>query len=330
MTNGVLGAAELKELVSTIVVAQGNAFIKDLLRECNSRIGVTKDDFVANLGDAIDEGTLSQARLESWLAEVEGWGDQYLYVLTPPSVDPSTVEGLITKSPAARFKDAPPSLDFPDDLELKLIRCNDQELSMVWHQRKEGWNRWSAKDYQEQHGLDRVRFDAYRQRLDRSVVRFEWRYAEPYCAIMIQRSSDLDHPAVFTAIQGLLSDLQLSHEPLKRIILTQAIRTSAKRAGGVQSTRFEIDSGYVEMASTIPGGGIDAVEPVRVVLQSVEVDKFDRAKGHLNFATEEHGTSRSFTVEVFGDEAKLRIWAQCKREDVITMLSQIWEFNKVP
>ena len=121
-----------------------------------------------------------------------------------------------------------------------------------------------------------------------------------------------------------------SHEPLKRIMLMEALRNSAKHAGSVQSTRYEMASGYVELGSLVPGGGIGAVEPVRVVLQSVDVDQFDRAKGYLNFASEEHGTSRNFSVEVFGNEAKMRIWAQCKREDVVTMLNLIMELNKTP
>lgn len=330
MPDEVLSANQLKELVRHVVAAQGNGFIKDLLRECESRIGVTKENFIANLEAAIDEGKLTQARLEAWLAEVEGWGDQFVYVLEPPAVKPAAVAGLLADSPVAELIDAPPSLDFPDNLELKLVKHDDHGLSMLWHQRKEGWNRWAARDYQLQEGLDRIRFDAYRQRLDRSVVRFEWRYGEAYCAIMIQRSADIHHPAVFSTLQGLFADLKIAREPLKRVVLMDAIRNSSKHAGSVQSTRYEMASGYVELGSLVAGSGIGAVEPVRVVLQSVDVDQFDRAKGYLNFASEEHGTSRNFSVEVFGDEAKLRIWAQCKREDVMTMLNLIVELNKTP
>lgn len=330
MPDEVLSANQLKALVRHVVAAQGNGFIKELLRECDSRIGVTKENFIANLEVAIDEGTLTQARLEAWLAEVEGWGDQFVYVLEPPSVKPHAVAGLLVNSPVAGLIDAPPSLDFPDNLELKLVKYDDTGLSMLWHQRKEGWNRWPARDFQKQEDLDLIRFDAYRQRLDRSAVRFEWQYGAPYCAIMIQRSADIDHPAVFESIQAVFANVLTSHEPLKRIMLMEALRNSAKHAGSVQSTRYEMASGYVELGSLVPGGGIGAVEPVRVVLQSVDVDQFDRAKGYLNFASEEHGTSRNFSVEVFGNEAKMRIWAQCKREDVVTMLNLIMELNKTP
>lgn len=328
MQNKGLSKDQLKELARRVVVAQGNAFIKDLLRDNFDRIGATKDEFIANLEEAIDQGSLSQQGLETWLEEVEGWGNQYLYIVAPPSADTAAIATAISTSPIAHLCNAPASLDFPDELTLKRVVANEHGLSLAWHQGKEAWNRWSAQDFQKQSGLDLVRFDAYRQRLDRSVVRFEWRYADPYAAILIHRNPAIEHKAVFAAIQALLADLGLPDQPFTRIELSQAIRSSSRRVRGVQSTRFEMDGGYIEMASTLPGGGIESVEPVRVVLQSVDVNQFDRAQGMLNFVAEEHGTSRSFSVEVFGAEAKLRIWAQCKREDVMTILQLIWAFNE--
>jgi len=115
--------------------------------------------------------------------------------------------------------------------------------------------------------------------------------------------------------------------PLQLVPLTQAIRTSAQRANGVQSTRFELDSGYVELASTLPGMGIERVGPVRMVLQAVNTDQFARAQGILNFVANEHGTSRDISIEVFGAEAKLRIWVQCKRDDVLIIIQLIWGYN---
>jgi hypothetical protein len=81
------------------------------------------------------------------------------------------------------------------------------------------------------------------------------------------------------------------------------------------------------MASTLAEGGIESVEPVRLVLQSVDTAQFDRAQGMLHFAAEEHGISRRVAVQVFGSEARLRIWAQCKRDDVFQLLSLLWGYN---
>jgi hypothetical protein len=47
---------QLEEQLLQIVLAQGNRFIKDLLRQKQIRIGTTKEDFRDNLTQAIDNG----------------------------------------------------------------------------------------------------------------------------------------------------------------------------------------------------------------------------------------------------------------------------------
>lgn len=66
---------DLKEAVRTIVLTQGNAFIKELLRKHKIQIGTKKADFYKNLRGAIDSGTLTRPMIEEWLSEVEGWGN---------------------------------------------------------------------------------------------------------------------------------------------------------------------------------------------------------------------------------------------------------------
>jgi len=322
-----LSTAELKELAHKVIVAQGNVFIKELLRGSGAKIGATKDDFVANLDEAIDGGLITQEVLEAWLAEVEGWGDQHLYLVQPPKVDPAALAAGITASPHAASVGAIASLDFPDALGLKHIDLDKTGISIVWHQRKQGWNRWRAKDFVEDEGLERYRFDAYRQRFDRSIVRYEWRFDDPYCAILIHRNTEIDHQAVIADVRGALAEIGCPDAPFVPIALSQAVRFAASKAKGVHSTRFELDSGYVEMGSTLPEGGIDAVEPVRLALQAVDTTKFDRAQGMLHFAAEEHGVSRRIAVQVYGNEARVRIWAQCRREDVWQILALLWAYN---
>jgi len=325
-----LSKLQLKELVRRVIVAQGNAFIKELLRGTTARIGASKEDFAANLDAAIDADELTQEKLEAWLAEVEGWGDQHLYLIEPPQIEPAALAAGIAGSVHAGVLNASASLDFPQALELKHIALTDAGLSLLWHQGKAGWNRFKAKDFSLDEGLEHYRFDAYRQRLDRSVVRFEWRYADAYCLVLIHRNPEIDHKAVFADVRLSLAAIGCPDAALQPIPLNQAVKVAASKGKGVHSTRFELDGGYVEMASTLADGGIDAVEPVRVVLQAVDTGQFDRAQGMLHFAAEEHGTSRRIAVQVYGREGRLRIWAQCKREDVLRIVELLWEYNGAP
>lgn len=327
MADNQLTKAQLKELAKKVVVAQGNTFIKELLRSSGAKIGTTKADFSNNLADAIDADLLSQNMLEAWLADVEGWGDQHLYLVEPPNADYANLAGGIAASTHSGTLNAATSLEFPDALELKQITLDVDGLSMVWHQSKEGWNRWRPKDFVVEEGLERYRFDAYRQRFDRSVVRYAWNFDDPYCAVLIHRNTEIDHGQVFEEVRSVLTALGCPDAPFSRIPLNQAVKVAATTGNGTHSARFELDAGYVEVASTLAEGGIDAVEPVRVVLHNVDTSTFDRAQGLLHFAAEEHGTRRRLAVQVYGSEARLRIWAQCKREDVSQILKLLWGYN---
>jgi hypothetical protein len=322
-----LTKAQLKQLARKVIVAQGNSFIKELLRNSGAKIGATKEDFARNLDAAIDADLITQQSLEAWLAEVEGWGDQHLYLIEPPQIEPAAFAAGIAASPYVEALGSPASLDFPELLALKHIDLNAGGLTLVWHQGKEGWNRWKPKDFVEEEGLERYRFDAYRQRFDRSTVRYAWSFADPYCAILIHRNTEIDHDAVFADVRKALVAIGCPDTPFVRIPLDQAVKTAATKGKGMHSTRFELDAGYVEVASTLADGGIDSVEPVRVVLQTVDTTQFDRAQGMLHFAAEEHGTSRRIAVQVYGSEARLRIWAQCRREDVVQITKLLWNYN---
>lgn len=327
MPNEVLSTAQLKELVRTVVVAQGNTFIKELLRSTASKIGSTKQEFAQNLDDAIDEGRLTQGGLETWLQEVEGWGNQHVYLLTPPRISAAALARGIANSDAARLQDAAASLEFPVELALTQIRIDDHGLSVVWHQGKESWSRATGHDFRREEGFELYRYEAHRQRVDRSVVRFEWRFDNDYCSVLIQRNTDLDHSAVFEAVQGALGQFGCHDLPLRPISLVPAIRSAAQRVNGVHPTRFEHTDGYVELASRLSAMGIEAVAPVRAVLQAVDPEQFGGAQAMLSFAPQEHDISREIHVQVSGGEGKVRILMQCKREDVLAILQVIWGYN---
>ncbi|MBX9663023.1 MULTISPECIES: hypothetical protein [Sphingomonadaceae] len=128
MADSQLSKAQLKELARKVVVAQGNTFIKELLRNSGAKIGTTKNDFSNNLDAAIDADLISQNMLEAWLAEVEGWGDQHLYLVEPPQIDAATLADSIAASPHAGALNSATSLEFPDALELKHIDLDEAGL----------------------------------------------------------------------------------------------------------------------------------------------------------------------------------------------------------
>ena len=329
MTDGAIEALtkeQLKDKVRAIILSQGNNFIKELLRKNSIKIGATKKDFAKNITDAIDDGTLTQEKIEFWLEEIEGWGNQHLYLFEAPAVATSDIDGLILSSDHKELIGRTQSFDFPQDLTLSSILRDASSLSLVWHLGKEGWDRAKSKDYVKKIGLDRYRFDAYRQRMDRSIVRFNWRFADKHCAILIHRNKDIEHGEAIANVWNVLQGLGLCDKPCSPLSLSAAVKSASKQKG-TRTARLEADGGFIELVSTLKDGGIDEVEAVRHARNAVDDDEFARAQGMFAIK-HDGGDGEAMSVQVFGSEGRLRLWAQCKRDMVYAVIDYFIMHNE--
>lgn len=327
--DGKLTKAQLKAEVRQIILAQGNDFIKELLRDNGLKIGTTKKDFAANLAEAIESEVLTQGMIETWLAEIEGWGDQHLYLLEAPRTGPDNIEAGLLASEHGALVGTGQSYLFPEDLTLTTISFNHDHLSLVWHLGKEGWDRARPKDFSRRKGLELYRYEAFRQRLDRSLVRFEWRFADGYCAILVHRNRNIDHAAAMAQVWMVLSSLGISERPLTRVPLNEAVKSASKGRSGTKSTRFETEGGFIDLVCTLADGGIESVEPVRQARLAVNDGAFAKAQGLFHLDVDTHALSRAVAVQVYGSEGRLRFWAQCRREDVYLVIEFLWRHNQV-
>ena len=321
---------DLKAIVRPIILAQGNKYIKELLRENNIKIGATKADFEENLFGAIDDGGLTQAMVEAWLLKVEGWGDQHVYMLSAPKAAFAALEAGIRKSPYAGLLDVPVGYDFPDELALTAVRLSHDALSIDWHKGSGAWERAKLKDYQQELEGDTYEFRAYRGRSDRTVVRFEWQFAKPYCGLFTQLPNDGEtHPRALARVFEDLKALGVVEGPLAKVSLSQAVKAATQDAAVIaHSTKMLTEGGYVDLVATVDGGGIGDVAAIRRVRQGVDDKDFGTAEGVLSFTTEKHpGLSRTVKASIYGSDGRFRVWVQCKREDVYAVADLIWRRN---
>lgn len=321
-----LSKEQLKDKVRAIILLQGNAYIKELLRLHGVKIGTTKRDFAQNIADAIDDGRLNQAKIEAWLDEVEGWGNQHLYLFAAPSAAPGEVDNLLAQSDFKDLVDKKQAYDFPEQFKLSNITHKPDRLSMVWHLGKEGWDRTKDKDYAKTVGLERYRFEAYRQRMDRSVLRFEWRFDDAHCAILIHRNKDIDHNEAMAIVWKALQALEICDAPCTLLSLSSAVKAASKKKG-TKNARLEVDGGFVDLVSTLKDGGIDEVEAVRHVRNAVNDAEFARAQGMFDIETGGEA-GETIAVQVFGSKGRLRLWAQCKRDVVYAVIDHVIKHNE--
>lgn len=337
--------SQLRELVSGIVLAQGNIFIKELLRDKGLAIGRTKEDFAHNLAAAVDDGELRLEDVESWLAHVEGWGEQHIYLWwLPASVVP---DALFTSEPLLRRRlaraglesllGAPSTLAFPDEQELTGIRQAEDSIRFVWHKGLEIWERTRERDKApaaEDDG-EVYRYEAYRQRRDRTLMRLELhrepRLAAAFLQVPWNRAAHEEARAriaetVKAAIDlGKLEPIGLS-DAVKR--LAQASEaTGSEGAGGVsvKPIQARLDDGLASVAfeSLKKDHAYTDSTVIRQAWKALRRDKLTATMGLFTWPRAAPLTPVRFGL--FSLERRIHIRTQLRSSEVWDLLSRVVE-----
>jgi len=330
-------AERAKELARDVVLSQGNVFIKELLRE-KGRIGATKEDFARNLDSAIDDGTLRLADIEEWVQRVEGWGLQYIYLWQVTQAfarqakwrDASSIRRAVRVAGLADVWGAATAQAFPEAMTLTRLSYDDGRLLFEWHEAGSFWVREPSKDKPpELEGDEIYRYDAYRQRGERSVMRFEFRPAQAVAAAFIPSPATTGaHAAalnqMFASVDGLVPRRQLSAfnvgQAISRLDDAQ-LRPSDFRT---QTTRLSGQGAYVEFGSTVPGHGYREVDTIREVRLAVEPGTVTGDTATILFsAPAEAGPARQVRVQFYGRDGRIWVRAQMTAEQIWVLLDQI-------
>ena len=337
--------AELVDLVRGIVRQQGNIFVRELLRSKGIPIGSKKDDFEAHLLEAIDQGTLSREDLLAWLEEVEGWGDQHVYLFGIPE---SVATDALWSAPQQIRDKLPPRLRglwnadassaFPDQRTLTGIYFDNATLRFVWHQQLSSWVRTPEQDQKDVwiEG-DRYEMRAYRERPDRSVQRFVVRLDLRMAAAFLEMPwSKTDHEGALGEMREATRTL-VDWDALQGLAASDAIKNlDQKQIGnpaysakvGSQRTRLSDGGTYVEFATSSPETRYTDSQVVRNVRSAVEPEGFTGTSGSFLYTTNPGAPKpRTVRIEIFEDR-RIRLWHQLRMAEVWDILTTVKEAEK--
>jgi hypothetical protein len=327
-----LTKGELKEKVRPLILAQGNIFIKELLKDHGLHAGDgTKSSFGAALDQAIDDGKLTQDMFEEWLVKVEGWGDQHIYLCTPPKLGHAEILAAIMASSEAHLLGQSANYAFPTALTLSDIALVPDRLTLAWHQGNGGWARTPKKDKRRKEGGDLYEYRAYRQKFERKVVRFEWAIGSAYCGLFNPLPNEgTIHDDTQKLVEGELVRLGLMPGPLEKIDLTKAFRKLlGNDRAGVQRGRLGVDGGHLDLVAN-EGLNLADVAALRNARRGINFQDFRTADGKFNFLQKTFPNLErdAIKIEGFGVDRRIRIWVQCKRADVYEVLREVWRQNR--
>lgn len=334
---------DLKRLASGIIRAQGNRFIKDLLRSKRITIGTNKDEFENNLSRAIETGMLTLDDVRAWLTSVEGWGNQHVYIygisstlrkeLTEPKI-----RQRVTDAKLDTVWEGETALAFPDQPTLTSISFTNSVLRLVWQECSPSWTPVPEKNHTEQEGLDLYEYRAFRKVERRAVTRFEAHVKDGIAGLFIPDPvQGLEHRAAVREIKRVISslmDLQALERGLMDIGLISRnldqknVPSNNTPAPLVKAQRSRLASGgaYVEFAANSRDRAYweePAIEDVRKSVRTQQLRAFQGGAGVFIFQPGEWGLDRPLRVQLYGEDNRVRLWAQMEVSEVWTILSKL-------
>lgn len=333
------GLKLLHGVVDDLVVAQGNEFVKELLRKKGLRIGTTKAAFESSLHSAIDSGDISSSDIEQWLNEVEGWGAHHVYLhridkdaLGELLQNHRKLAGALKRAGFSEIRKEPRPFEFPEDLIATSVRVDGLYLEVVWHQGTESWPPDSTKDREEVIEGDRYKLKAFRRRADRSVARLAVDAGNGLAGIFIgiPLSEEEAHLEAMKVMRES-ADILLRGVSMKPInIGTAQLRLdhAGREANrGVTSTRSRIhgSGAYVEFGSSSHNGNYSDVDAIRQVRLAVQTD-LKGESGDFDFTLPSKTVkNRIVRVSLNATDQRIYIRAQMTYTEEWTVLRQIAE-----
>ena len=275
---------DLHKLIENLVIAQGNTFVKELLRSKNLRIGTSKSTFLESLHKAIDSNELKESDLDEWLSSVEGWGSHNVYLFRANAtklkallINHENLELALTRANLIDIFNNPTPHAFPSELSETSVRRDDHSLQVIWHQRLEGWSPEPEMDFEQIIQDEEYRFKASRKKFERRLARLVLRSDIGLVAFFIDIpvSEKEAHDAAFKLLERTAKVL-LPTVILKPVDIGQAQlmldkgNTSPGISVATKRSRIHSPGAYVEFGSTSVGDykDIAVVREVRRAAQS--------------------------------------------------------------
>ncbi len=337
--------ASLKRLAAGIIRAQGNRFVKELLRDKGIRIGANKDDFNRNLDQAIESGKLRLDHVDRWLKSVEGWGNQHVYLYRiPPALRASLTEREILrrvkKAGLEEVWNGATLLNFPDKPKLTSISFANSVLRLVWQESSPGWTPVPDKNYIEKEGLDTYEYRAWRKIEWRAITRFEARLDDGIAAVFIadpiQGEEHQEAMMEVKRVVALLMDLpaleqeQFDIAAVSKNMDQRNLPTNA-RDPEVKAQKSRLGSGgaYAEFAAKAADKAYweePAIRDVRLSIRTQQLPVFEGTGGVFIFQ-KQGGLSRPLRVQLYSNGRRVRLWAEMNAAEVWTILSRLSSYQ---
>ncbi len=174
------------------LLAHKKVVMQEFLREHGLFFSGTKEVLRGRFGKYLDDGRVSGAELVALLDNIEGWGNQHIYLYKSPDqpIESWRTERLATEHLSALglidlFNRRRP-LVLPEETTLSSIEWAPEGLRFVWVEKRQWEERVSEEDIEDIERPNMV-WKAYRLNTTRGLITFNWDLVSGHAMLMIQR-----------------------------------------------------------------------------------------------------------------------------------------------
>jgi hypothetical protein len=165
------------------------AFMQEFLRARGLPFSGTKAKLRDRVEGYLDDGRVEAAELVQLLNEIEGWGNQHIYLykgsdqLIRPWLEEDSVKERLANLGAADLFNRRRPLVLPEEPTLSSVEWTPDRVRFVWVEKRQWEERVAEEDFEEEGMVWR----AYRIRVSRGLVAFDWDLVSGHAMLMIQR-----------------------------------------------------------------------------------------------------------------------------------------------
>lgn len=182
---------DINELVD-LISAHKMFFIKELLRKNGVPVSGNKEDLCERLHRACGNGTVKPHDALSYLDQIEGWGNQHIFLYKSPSQrlaqtwrDKSKVEKILRSNRCLGLLNKNRPILLPEKPTISSIVWTPHHLRIVWTLKRSWEERLENKD--EVSEDSQVIWKAYEKKHARGTLAFDWHLGSGEAMVMIQR-----------------------------------------------------------------------------------------------------------------------------------------------
>lgn len=335
-----------RELLLTYLTSHKMIYIQDFLKERDLPYSYRKSELPEKLTEYLNDGEFDLSDLVELLNTIEGWGKQQIYLYNAPGAlsekwrNPAFVRQKLKDAGYLDLLNQSKSLILPVEPTLSTIQFNEENgtIRFIWIERRTWRVRLPGEDRIEsatENDLpdslmqDQIVWQAYRVRMARGLIVFEWNLNTNDAMMLIQQlPSGRKYKALRDQFEGYLRqffDID-SFEKMRLSSALPGIETSGETRRQHMTFRSKDNRGKI--AVTSPRKDYDVFDDDAVVNRA-RTAVGDDATGLLgNFHWLENGGRPDTEVytQIYGeddDDQRVGILAEHTEQNVRHVLSRI-------